>query len=538
MSYRLRKNLAALYGAKAPARLAAAYRQAGGPFRFLRQYWTTQHFDSYEPDRSATYRPVRLLLAVGMAAEILAGLALTLTEAWGDRSGLLYVGLAVMIATPLVWAHLLFLFAFISRLLQPKIYGKHILCTMLESQVKTLRDRNEFTLIAVVGSVGKTSTKLSIARTLAASGKRVQFQEGNYNDRLTVPLVFFGAPQPSIFNLPAWLKLLLKNQRQLRRAYGHDVVVVELGIDGPGQMKDFAYLHPELSVVTAVSEEHMEYFKTLQTVAEEELKVFSFSKQVLVNTDDVAPEFLGKESFDAYGFGATSYNVKLVGAPTITGQQLAMKLQKEKVELTSLLLGHQGAKIVLAAAAVAHMIGISKEVYTEALATLRPFAGRMQLLNGIEKSTIIDDSYNSSPKAVRAGLDVLYGMEAPQRIAILGTMNEMGELSAGMHADVGAYCNPDKLDLVLTIGDHAGQHLAPAAQKAGCRVKSFKSPRKAGLYAKKQLKKGAIIFVKGSQNRVFAEEAIKPLLQDPADAAKLVRQSAYWMKIKKSQFGA
>ena len=69
-----------------------------------------------------------------------------------------------------------------------------------------------------------------------------------------------------------------------------------------------------------------------------------------------------------------------------------MKLQKEKVELTSLLLGHQGAKIVLAAAAVAHMIGISKEVYTEALATLGPFAGRMQLLNGIEKSIIIDDS--------------------------------------------------------------------------------------------------------------------------------------------------
>ena len=538
MKYRLRANLTALYGPTAPARLVAMYRQAGGPFRFLRRYWTTQQFDSYTPDTNASYRPLRWLLAVGIAAELVAGVALVVREVIGDQSGVLYIGLAVIVATPLVWAHVLFLLALVSRLLQPKTYGKHILCVMLESQVKTLRERNEFTLVAVVGSVGKTSTKLAIARTLAASGKRVQFQEGNYNDRLTVPLVFFGAPQPSIYNLPAWLKILLQNQRKLRRAYGYEVVVVELGIDGPGQMEDFAYLHPELSVVTAVSEEHMEYFKTLATVAREELKVFEFSKQVLVNTDDVAREFLGKESYDGYGFGAKDYSVKLVGAPSLAGQRLALKLQRDKVETISLLLGHQGAKVILAAATVSHMLGISKEVYGEALLTLRPFAGRMQLLDGVKESTIIDDSYNSSPKAVRAGLDVLYAMDAPQRVAVLGTMNEMGELSAGMHADVGAYCDPKKLALVVTIGEQAEKHLAPAAEKAGCSVKTFRSPHKAGQYLKKELKKGAVVFVKGSQNRVFAEEAIKPILKNQEDKTKLVRQSPYWLKIKKSQFGA
>ena len=82
-----------------------------------------------------------------------------------------------------------------------KKLGKAVLCMKLESQVKRLRANNDFMIVAVGGSVGKTSTKLAIAKTLGAS-KKVIYQDGNYNDRLTVPLVLFGETEPAIFNIP------------------------------------------------------------------------------------------------------------------------------------------------------------------------------------------------------------------------------------------------------------------------------------------------------------------------------------------------
>ena len=77
-----------------------------------------------------------------------------------------------------------------------------------------------------------------------------------------------------------------------------------------------------------------------------------------------------------------------------------------------------------------------------ALARLEPAAGRLQPLRGQKDSIIIDDSYNASPIAVKAALDVLYDFPASQRIAILGSMNEMGDLSPDMHKEVGSYCKP------------------------------------------------------------------------------------------------
>ncbi len=131
---------------------------------------------------------------------------------------------------------------------------------------------------------------------------------------------------------------------------------------------------------------------------------------------------------------------------------------------------------------------------------------------------------------------MLYGMEAPQKIAILGNMNELGRLSPDAHREIGGLCDPAQLDIVVTIGPDANAYLAPAAAANGCKVKTFDTPYAAGEYLKSRVKRGAIIFAKGSQNKVFAEEAIKLLLADPQDAAKLDRQSAYWLDRKRKSF--
>jgi UDP-N-acetylmuramoyl-tripeptide--D-alanyl-D-alanine ligase len=416
-----------------------------------------------------------------------------------------------------------------------KKLGKAILCYLLERQAKRLRRRHDFLVVAVAGSVGKTSTKLAIAKTLSAS-RRVIYQDGNYNDRLTVPLVLFGQTEPGIFNIAAWLRILASNRRAIQN-FHYDVAILELGTDASGQLAKFAYLKPELCVITAVADEHMEFFKTLDEVTREELMPLKFSKQALLNVDDIASKFLPKADYKSYGLASGNFTVAQRQSLGLNGQKITFQMAGDhKLSATVPMLGDQGAKIALAAVAVANLVGLSDEEIGKGLQRITPVPGRMQVLPGKNNSIILDDTYNSSPPSVAAALDVLQKASAPQRIAILGSMNELGATSAAAHQAAGALCDPDKINLVVTIGAEAKRYLAPAATKRGCQVMSFDSSRAAGEYVAGQLQEGAVVLAKGSQNGVFAEEAIKSLLANPADAAKLVRQSPDWMKIKRQQF--
>ena len=116
-------------------------------------------------------------------------------------------------------------------------------------------------------------------------------------------------------------------------------------------------------------------------------------------------------------------------------------------------------------------------------------------------------------------------------------MNELGDYAKQAHQEIGDYCDPKRLDLVVTLGPEANEFLAPAAQAKGCQVKSFDSPYDAGEYIKSVIKDKAVALIKGSQNKVFAEEAIKSLLANKSDESKLVRQSPQWLDIKKQAFG-
>lgn len=418
-----------------------------------------------------------------------------------------------------------------------KKLGKKILCSILEWQVRRLRQKNSFSVVAVAGSMGKTSTKLAVAAVLGSTAG-VRYQKGNYNDRLTVPLIFFGHNEPGIFNVFAWLKILWANERQLRQAYPYDYVVVELGTDAPGQLHPFAYLTPELVILTAIAPEHMEFFGSLDAVAEEELVVTQFAKQLLVNADDVPEQYRQGLTYLSYGLAdKVDYGLRDVQTHELHDMTARLQLGDKSPVLVQLpLVGRQGAKVVLAAAAAADIFGYDQKAITKGMEAIRPVAGRMQILTGKNNSTLIDDTYNASPPAVKAALDVLVNTKASQRIAILGSMNELGNYSEAAHREVGTYCGGKGIDLVVTIGAQAKEFLAPAASAVGCQVASFASPYEAGDFVAKQLKKGAVVLAKGSQNGVFAEEALKPLLVSPTDINKLVRQSAYWLSQKQRQF--
>lgn len=418
-----------------------------------------------------------------------------------------------------------------------KKLARKFVVSRLGSQVRRLRAKNDIKVVGVVGSIGKTSTKMAIAKVLEQKYK-VQYQEGNYNDLVTVPLIFFGQPLPSLFNPFAWVKVFMQNERVIRKPYPYDVVVVEIGTDYPGNIIKFAsYLECDIAVVTAITPEHMEFFADLEDVANEELSVGVYSKQLVVNTDLCPPNFLDVPvPVRSFGTKDAEYEISKITTKNDTTTFAVRKKNKQWLQAEMQAIAKSEVYSGTAAAVVSDLLKIEAAQIAEGIAQIQPVSGRMQRLNGVKKSLILDETYNASPDAVMAALDTVYALKAPQKIAILGNMNELGEMSAQAHADVGAYCEPKQLDLVVTIGPDANEYLAPAAAARGCMVKAFKDPYAAGEFVKNHIQEGAIILAKGSQNNVYAEEAVKPLLADPRDAAKLVRQSASWQKVKQKNF--
>lgn len=418
-----------------------------------------------------------------------------------------------------------------------KHIGRGIVCRILERQVVRLRARHSFAIVTVSGSVGKTSTKYAAASVLQQAGKRVRYQDGNYNDRVTVPLVLFKQPLPHLLNIFAWLRVFAANERMIRRGPGIDVAVLELGTDGPGQIEQFAYLQPELAVVTAVTPEHMEFFADLDAAAAEELAVTKFAQKLLI-AEDVPERYLQGIAALRYGLSAKATYRAQEGSPDKDGQTITLTEQSNKQQVHIVLLGSQGAKIALAGAAVARELGVDWDKIVSALSNLEPVAGRMRLFRGVHGSTIIDDTYNASPEAVIAALDVLVRMPGSYKVLVLGGMNELGEFGLEAHKEAAEAINERAIDLVVSVGELADRELAPYLKETNQRkiVRMFSAER-AGVFVREQLagKKDAVVLCKGSQNGVFAEETAKQLLQDPADSARLVRQSNYWLQRKAPQ---
>lgn len=418
---------------------------------------------------------------------------------------------------------------------------KKIIQRRLEKLVSKYLRKHQPTLIVVTGSVGKTSTKIAIA-TVLAQHYRVRVHEGNHNTHMSVPLGILGVDYPgNIRSFKEWRKVHKAAKLRIKQPKDTDVIVQELGTDTPGDIPYFGkYLNPDIAVVTAVSPEHMEFFKTIEAVAKEELSVASFSKFTVINRDDITGEFAKyaeTANIDTYGIsGVAEYRFEIAdyGKQGYSGNFVSPEFGEILVDLK--LASEHSVKTAVAAGLVAAKLGMSSQQIKEGLKKIRAVKGRMNILRGVENTTLIDDTYNSSPLAVEAALRTLYQIQAPQKIAILGTMNELGEMSPQAHEQVGKLCNGSELAWVITIGEEAEKYLAPAARSQGCQVKSFKSPIDAGAFAHKVLEQNAIVLAKGSQNGVFAEEALKILLHSTEEERELVRQEPYWLKIKQEQF--
>jgi UDP-N-acetylmuramoyl-tripeptide--D-alanyl-D-alanine ligase len=408
--------------------------------------------------------------------------------------------------------------------------------------VKYFKAHPEVKLIVVAGSVGKTSTKRAIA-TLLSQRFRVALHEGNHNTHLSAPLAILGIEYPgNVKSIGSWLSVFRAAKQRIKEPTGVDVIIQEIGADRPGDIAHFgAYLRPYMAVITGVTPEHMEFFQTMEAVAREELAAADFSELAVINRDDIDGSYaalMTNANLTTYGTtGAAEYRFEQQDF-TIENGYTGMVIGPEFSEplpVSVKLVGEHSLRPAMGAVAVAVKLGLSPAEISQGLSQLRAVPGRMNVLRGIDETIIIDDSYNSSPLAASSALQALYGLQVPQRIAILGSMNELGTSSQQEHEKLGALCDPTLLAWVITIGDDAEKYLAPAARARGCQTKSFKSAIDAGAFARSVVGAGAAVLVKGSQGNVYAEEAVKILCVSSEDH-ELVRQSAEWMKTKDKFF--
>ncbi len=402
----------------------------------------------------------------------------------------------------------------------------------------------EVKLVVVAGSIGKTSTKTALA-TMLGQRYRVRIHEGNHNTHMSAPLAILGIPYPEhIKSIGAWREVFKAAQARILQAPDVDIVIQEIGADHPGDIVHFGtYLRPDIAVITAVTPEHMEFFKSMEAVAQEELAAANFSNLAIINRDDVDGQYasyLTNTNVNTYGTSNTAEYHFIEDTFSVhdghVGQFAAPEFGGQTIPATIKVLGEHNLRPAIAAAAVGVKFGLSVTELSNGFEQIRPIYGRMRLIEGIRNSMLIDDTYNSSPVATESAIQTFHSLDAPQRIVILGTMNELGDASPTEHQKIGRMFRPDIVDWVVTVGEEAGEYLGAAARAQGCQVKSFENAIQAGGFVRGVLQERGLVLVKGSQDRGYLEESVKILLKRPQEGNLLVRQSPAWLAHKEHYF--
>lgn len=382
-------------------------------------------------------------------------------------------------------------------------------------------------VIAVTGSIGKTSAKEAIATVLETSGFPVVKTHGNLGTDIGVPLSLFGFEElPSRLGwlLVLWRALFPPCLRYEKRPY----YVLEYSSDKPG---DIAFLTGKLpadvGVVTTVAPVHMQFFPDLKALVVEELAVshgLNAGGSLIANADDPHQAILRQEHVETIWYGMEGIE--------IDRSEAGLAFTRGGIRYQTSLIGVHQLYPLLAAIAVGESEGVSSENILRQVAAYQVPAGRGRLLQGKNGLTIIDDTYNSSPKAVKAALLMLKEIAGKRpTIAVIGHMNELGERSEELHREVAAAAS--SVDRLVLVGPH-GEAMRDSAVQAGLptdRIVVFQTSEECLERFAELVFNDEVILIKASQNGMRLERLVKSLLADPADAKQLVRQSLTWKQV-------
>lgn len=418
-----------------------------------------------------------------------------------------------------------------------KKYFLKIIYLVLKSYAKTVIARHDPIVIAVTGSVGKTTTKEAIYAVLRDEyGDKVRATTGNLNAELGIPLTILGYDKvPNKFLLPFFLiPAYFKTKTTDYPKY----LVIEIGIENPGDMKYYTEIvKPDYVVITAATAVHIANFTDVESYREEKisiLKSLSQDGQAILNYDDPVLSRIHGEQI--LGVGVENEKADYQADNIIVdldGTEFRINCLGRKIAVKSKIVGRQMIYGQLFAFALANLLGIQLMKAKDSIERLQAYPGRMNVIAGKDNTTIIDDTYNSNPTSLKAGLDTLAEIKSKGRkVAIIGNMNELGSEERKLHQEIGRYAK-DKCDFAIFVGENAEL----MRDSYGEKNTSLSFPDRKSFLAEVNslVRSGDLVYIKASQNNNYLEEAVKILMKDPAKAEKLlVRQSRSWLKKKNS----
>ena len=427
---------------------------------------------------------------------------------------------------------------------------RSLLISLLQKRARKAIDTFNPTIVAITGSVGKTSAKKAIDIVLA-SQKQIRSSQKNYNNEIGVPLSILGMESPGR-SVIGWLRLLWRAGRVTSMP---EVLILEFGADHPGDIQALCDLAPPtVAVVTGISPVHAAFFLSMdELVAEKAVLVERVPQEglVVLNADDRrVMEMATKTTSRIKTFGLKSEDIGVRNIRLKTrddehfdpGELFSLTtadVVRVEEALGELMLrntiGYAPVMACLAAIAVGSRFDIAPADAIKALnESFGPEPGRLNPLAGVKGSLIIDDSYNAAPAAMMNGLSILQlftpGEEYDRRIAVLGSMAELGAYTEDEHRMVGLKA-AEACDLLIVVGEDM-QAAVTAAKEAGMdgeHVEWFENSIEAGRYLDRVIQEGDIVYVKGSQSSRM-ERVVKDIMAEPLRAAELlVRQEEKWL---------
>ncbi|MBQ9031721.1 MAG: UDP-N-acetylmuramoyl-tripeptide--D-alanyl-D-alanine ligase [Parasporobacterium sp.] len=383
--------------------------------------------------------------------------------------------------------------AVISERRLPELTGPYLL---VESVLQATQQIAEYyrrvtgvKVVGVTGSVGKTSTKEFIAAVLSKK-YRVHKTKGNFNNQWGVPFTIFGIDERA------------------------EVAVIEMGISDHGEMDELARMaRPNIAVITNIGESHLEFFGTREGILQAKSEIFNYmdsSCEIVLNGDDdklstilsargIKPSFFGMDP-------GCALSAEKVVDKGLEGTEFDMIMRdgggKMSIHITLPVPGVQNIYNALAAADVGLKMGISPMQIKAALAGVKNADGRGNIIK-TENFMILDDCYNASPKSMESSIDMLLKMPG-RKVAILGDMKELGEMSDKLHFRVGKYAAKAGVDVIICVGSHSEKTYMAARMSTDNQVELFQNKDECIDALPDILEPGDSILVKASNAMKFS----------------------------------
>ncbi len=360
---------------------------------------------------------------------------------------------------------------------------------------KLYRDSFDVKVVGITGSAGKTSTKEMIASVLAQK-YNVHKTLGNFNNEWGLPITIFEMNE------------------------SHEIAILEMGVNHFGEMRRLSSVaSPDICVITNIGVAHLEFFKTREGIFQEKSQMIQDMKNggtIILNGDDDLLARMGPvKGVDPVFFGISDeceFYASDLKSAGLKGTSCILHLPSgESFQCLVPLPGIHMVSNALAGAAVGYSLGLTSEEIKRGIETLPSIPGRNHIIS-TDRLVILDDCYNANPISTNAAIDVLT-MAIGRKVAVLGTMGELGNNEEQLHFDTGAYAAKQGINLVCGIG-RLGKAIAEGASGFEKTEALWFNTKEDFLSAMKDIiHEGDNVLVKASHGMNFPElvEALKNL---------------------------